>query len=229
MIIDVIFLILSYAAAHLGFKRGLIQAVLNLGGWLLAVVFAIKLTPWGTATLNAAIGTDGYFVTVLVSFGVLTMLFLQIIKGIGKGLEGVLEVAHVDIFNGLMGSLFYWGLFMLAYGVLLRAVDKYGFLPAPQKSTSRVYYQILTRYTDAASQGVTYLIPIGVHGFYLFSDGVDRVDSTLRREVPPEKVPNFNIYPDPPAPNPNNSGGGLHSVFDEPPVEQQPRKYQHAQ
>ena len=66
MIIDIIFAILTYIAAHLGFNRGFINAVINLGGWLLAVVFAIKLTPWLTAVLNSAIGTDGFFVTVLI-------------------------------------------------------------------------------------------------------------------------------------------------------------------
>ncbi len=232
MIIDIIFAILSYAAAHLGFTRGFISAVINLGGWLLAVVFAIKLTPWLTAVLNSAIGTDGYFVTVTIAFAVLVVAFLQIIKAIGKGLEGVLEIAHVSVFNGLMGAAFYWALFMLAYGVGLRAIDKYGFLPNNQKLSSRVYFQILARYTDQASQAVTLLIPIGVHGFYLFSDGVSRVDSTLRREIPPEKVPDFNKYPNPFTPNPApHTETGLHSVFDidPPPPQQQERRYQNAQ
>ncbi len=233
MIIDILFAILSYIAAHFGFKRGLIHAVINLGGWLLAFVFAIKLTPWLTAVLNSAIGADGYFVTTLIAFAVLVFGFLKVIEAIGKGLEGILEMAHVDTFNGLMGSAFYWALFMLAYGVLLRAVDKYGFLPEGQKSQSRIYYQILTRYTDQASNAVTYLIPIGVHGFYLFSDGVDRVDSTLRRNIPPSQIPDLNLYPNVPLTPPptTNDGGGLHSVFDvkPPPSRQQPRKYQHAQ
>jgi uncharacterized membrane protein required for colicin V production len=231
--IDVIFVILTYAAAHLGFKRGFVDAIINLGGWLLALVFAVKLTPWGAAVLNSMLGHDGYFVTVLAAFAILVFVFLKTINAVGQGFEGLLKMAHIDIFNGLMGSVFYWALFMLAFGVGLRAIDKYGFLPSGQKNTSRVYYQLLTRYTDQASVAVTYLIPIGVSGFYLFSDGVDRVDSTLRQNVPPSKMPNFNIYPSTPPPPPpsTNNGGGLHSIFDaEPPATQQtPRKYQHAQ
>ncbi|MEY4927984.1 MAG: hypothetical protein RI894_2420 [Bacteroidota bacterium] len=234
MAIDLIFVVLTYVAAHFGFKRGLIEAVINLGGWLLAVVFAIKLTPWGTAVLNSVLGSDGYFVTVIAAFGILVFLFLKIINAIGRGLEGTLKMAHIDIFNGLMGSVFYWCLFMLAYGVALRAIDKYGLLPTTQKSTSRIYYQLLTRYTDQASSAVTYLIPIGVSGFYLFSDGVDRVDSTLRKTIPPSQIPSFHLYPSQPLTPPpavHDDGGGLHSVFDvePPPARQQPRKYQHAQ
>lgn len=238
MIIDLIFAILSYTAAHLGFNRGLIQAVINLGGWLLAVVFAIKLTPWLTAILNSAIGADGFFVTVLLSFFILVFVFLQAINAVGKGLEGALNIAHVGVFNGLMGAAFYWALFILAYGVSLRSIDKYGLLPEAQKNGSRFYYQLLTRYTDQASNVVTYLIPIGVDGFYLFSEGVGKVDSSLRRTIPPSKIPN--LYPslNPKKPNTSNTPsdndnnqGELHSIFDTkpPPAEQQQRRYQHAQ
>ena len=148
-------------------------------------------------------------------------------------------MAHVGVFNGLMGAAFYWALFILAYGVSLRSLDKYGFLPEAQKNGSRFYYQLLTRYTDQASNVVTYLIPIGVDGFYLFSEGVGKVDSSLRRTIPPSKIPN--LYPslNPKNPNTNHTPansdnanqGELHSIFDTkpPPAEQQERRYQHAQ
>jgi uncharacterized membrane protein required for colicin V production len=54
MIINGLFALITYAAFHLGHHRGLVGAAFGFFGWLLAFIFAVKLTPWGTGVIKFA-------------------------------------------------------------------------------------------------------------------------------------------------------------------------------
>ena len=197
MLIDVLFVAISYLAAHIGFQQGLIRASVNLFGWVFALGVAVKLTPWLARVLNVAIGLD-ILITPLIAFFVLGFGFWKLIGVIGGAMEGLLKKAHVSVFNGLMGSALYASLFLLLFSLVLKYADRYGYVPEHEKATSRTYYQVLSRYPDAAEQGGRIMLPFAMDSWYYFMSTVVRIDSTLQKNVPVAAPTNTPITPPPP-------------------------------
>jgi uncharacterized membrane protein required for colicin V production len=190
MLIDILFVAISYFAAHLGFQQGLIRAAINLAGWMFALVFAVRLTQWGTDVLNTLFNTD-LIITPIAAFAILFFGFMKAMSALAKALEGFLSITHISIFNKIMGSTLYAFLFLLLFSMVLRVVDKYDYLGDNQKATSRTYYQFLARYPEVAETVGRFLLPFGVEAWDRFHDTMERVDSTLKETVPPEHIHQF--------------------------------------
>ena len=193
MIIDILFVAISYLAAHLGFQQGLIRATINLTGWVFALVIAVRLTAWGTAVINTLFNSD-LVITPIVAFAILFLGTMRVMHAIGKVLEGFLSITHVSIFNKIMGSTLYACLFLLLFSLVIKVGDKYEMVSDSEKATSRTYYQFLVHYPEFAETVGRFLLPFGVEAWDNFHATINRVDSTMKQTVPPESVRHFNPY-----------------------------------
>jgi Colicin V production protein len=178
MIVDGIFLIISYAALHLGFKRGFVRALFGFFGWLLAFIFAIKLTPWGGKVIESIIKVD-LQVNPLIAFVILALIGWRLVHAIGNSTDSKVNGDDISIFNGLAGSGLYWLAFVLTYSLVLSAADSYKMLPPQFTNGSRTYHQILTKYPEGAKKGLILLLPFIAEGWNVLDNAVSGIATAL--------------------------------------------------
>jgi uncharacterized membrane protein required for colicin V production len=236
MIIEALFGIITYAAFHLGHHRGLVGAAFGFFGWLLAFIFAVKLTPWGTGVINSLVNAE-LQVNPLIAFVILGFIGWRIVQSISNSSSGMVENGEISVFNRLAGGALYWVAFMLTFSLVLRAGTTYKIIPANIVERSRIYNQMLSRYPDIAMKSLTYLIPFIADGWGVLDKAISDIDHSLNEARPAKVEPVVEPPPPPPQNTPNapptndpapNATPDLNSVFDKK-DQQSPRRFREAE
>lgn len=196
MIIDVFFVVITYAAFHLGHHRGLVGAAFGFFGWLLAFIFAVKLTPWGTDVINSLLRTP-LQINPLIAFVILGFIGWRIVQSISNSSSGIVERGEVSVFNRLAGGALYWVAFMLTFSLALQAGRTYNLIPPHITERSRTYNQMLSRYPDIAMRSLTYLIPYIADGWAVLDNAISNINTSLNDARPQAPL---NPTPTPPPP-----------------------------
>jgi uncharacterized membrane protein required for colicin V production len=215
VVIEALFGIITYAAFHLGHHRGLVGAAFGFFGWLLAFIFAIKLTPWGTGVIDSLLGVS-LQINPLIAFVILGFIGWRIVQSIGNSSTSMVESGEISVFNRLAGGALYWVVFMLTFSLVLRAGTTYKVIPSSIVERSRIYNQMLSHYPDIAMKSLTYLIPFIADGWGVLDKAISDIDQSLNEARPARVLP---ALPEPPAapPTPSTVQEGepkLNSLFD---------------
>lgn len=138
MIFDILFLAFVGLGFYQGWKHGVIYSVFSIVGWFLGIIAALKFSYVAVNFLN------GYFhlspkVMVTISFILILVLVLTLMRLIGWSLEQILKSADMNlpnqVFGGILHSLI--GLYVLC--VLIWFLNKLDVFPLHQKESSHIY------------------------------------------------------------------------------------------
>jgi hypothetical protein len=207
MVLDIIFIGVSYLAIHLGLKRGLVGAAIGFFGWFAAFVFAIKLVPWGTGVINSLVGFD-LQINPLIAFVILLYLGWKIVRSIGQSSSSKVSddiKNDVNVFNALAGSGLYWVAFVLTMSIFVRAAETYNLMPEQVKRGSRTYSQILTKYPDGATRIIVYMLPFLKEGWNHLDEAIGKIDTSLQEGLPDAEHHVTTSAPDVAPPPPTNA------------------------
>ncbi len=156
--IDIIFLIVAGFCFYTGWSQGIIQTVFTALSYLFGAMAAFKFAPTVTKMLETTLNNSSpmmFIAGFLVSF-VLTII---VIRMIGRGMEGVMEVSHINIINQFFGGILLALIGVLFYSMLLWFADEARFVKAETKHESMTY-SFLHEYPGVAKTVFVRIMPI---------------------------------------------------------------------
>lgn len=138
MIFDILFLIFVALGFWQGYKNGIIYSVFSILGWFLGLVAALKFSYKAVLLLQGFAHLSPKSLAVL-SFVLILLFVLLLMKLIGWGLEQILKAASANLPNQVIGGVLHSliGLYVLC--VFIWFLDRLDIFPAAQKTHSHVY------------------------------------------------------------------------------------------
>jgi membrane protein required for colicin V production len=157
MILDIVFAVLVASAFALGYKRGLVRALLGTLAILVALVAAIQGSRVATLWLHEQTGWDGPWMPLagLILVFVAVLLIFQLI---GSLLEGVLKAVALGWLNRSAGGLLFGGAMALICATALWYLYHGGWLP-PEAIDGSMTLEPLLDTAPLVTEWVGALIP----------------------------------------------------------------------
>ncbi len=118
MLVDLIYVILLVLAVLKGWQRGLIAGIFSFVAIIIGLAAALKLSAVVAGYIGAAITVSDAWLPV-ISFAVVFILVLLLIRLGVKALEKFFEVTMLGWANRLGGVIFYGAVYTLVFSVLI--------------------------------------------------------------------------------------------------------------
>ncbi|MFZ4473944.1 MAG: CvpA family protein [Saprospiraceae bacterium] len=138
MLIDVIFLLIFSYGFWIGYNRGIIGTIFNIGAYVFGIVLAFKITPTTTNILETAFNSDNPTI-FLAGFLINLAVIMLVLRMASAGITGLFEIAFLGLFNRAAGGILTGGFFVLIYSVLLWFLVKVQFLNTATLTESKTY------------------------------------------------------------------------------------------
>lgn len=183
MIIDILCGLLVGTSFYLGYKKGIIKSVFGILSIIIALLVTLKFS-FLMINLVEKILTVDPRLNILIGF-VLTFLLIMVgIRMIGKGLEKILETAHINFINQLAGGAVSAIIAIVLYSSVIWFVNQLKLISQEAKTAS-ITYIYLEAVPDKSRWAIQKLKPI-------FSEFWDKSQEAIHKMEPqiPEKEEN---------------------------------------
>lgn len=138
MAIDILTLLLLALAAFKGYRRGLIVAIFSFLGIVIGIAAALKFSvavaDWFHDNTNIGVQWLPFISFILVMIGVIIIL-----RWIANMLEAAIDLVLLGWLNKLGGIIFYVGIYLLVYSIVLFYAAKMGIIKQETIDASQTY------------------------------------------------------------------------------------------
>ncbi|MCU0375992.1 MAG: CvpA family protein [Chitinophagaceae bacterium] len=157
MVVDILVLLAVVMAILKGYQQGLIMALFNTLSLWIGLAAAVKLSSVVAPSLAPYIPAGPRYLPI-VSFILVFLVVLIIIRFAGKVLQKTLEAAKIGFINRLAGVVLYLLLYLGIISVLLFYIKNMGLLneAIAEKSTT---YSFIAPYGPAVLNATGFIIP----------------------------------------------------------------------
>ena len=138
MYIDILFIGAVGYGFFKGFSQGIINSIFSVLGIVIAFMAAFKLSPYMTEMLEKGFDIYNPFM-FLAGFGATFFLTKWLLSFVAEFVTNILEVAHVNFLNQIVGALILTVIFSFIFSVLVWFADSTRILSPQQKATSISY------------------------------------------------------------------------------------------
>lgn len=153
MAIDIFLLIAIGYGFYIGQQRGIVKTILTAIIYLLGIMAAFKLAPIISSALFTLFKNESPMV-ILSGFGIAFILVLVVARFLSKGIENLLQVAHINTLNKIAGGLVLAAVLVLFYSVLVWFADEAHLIEEKSKRQSVSYSFLITCPARAKNLGV---------------------------------------------------------------------------
>ena len=138
MTIDVLFLAAALFGFLKGFKEGIINSVFSVLSMVVALMAAFKFAPYMTEMLEKGFSIYNPLMFIM-GFVVTFFLAKWLIRWGSELLTGILEVAHINLLNQVVGATVLTVFFSFLFSVLIWFADGARLIDTETKATSFTY------------------------------------------------------------------------------------------
>jgi membrane protein required for colicin V production len=193
MAIDIIFLLCAGSGFFYGYNRGIIETVLTAFAYLFGLLAAFKLAPTVSSILTSIFNNDSGLM-LIAGFALTFIGVILLIRLIINAMEGVLEVAHINIINQFAGGVLMAAFTTLIYATLLWFTVSAGLVEDRSKQQS-FSYAFLKDYPTRAKKVGEAVLPVFRHFFDEAYELLDKIKKNGGVEKS-ESEPNIIDLPD---------------------------------
>jgi len=138
MIFDILFILFIALGFWQGYKHGVIYSIFSLAGWFIGIIAALKFSYLMINLLHGYVSLSPKALAI-VSFILILVLVLLLMKAIAWSLEQILKAVSLNLPNQVIGGILHSliGLYVLC--VFIWFLNKLDVFPERQKETSHVY------------------------------------------------------------------------------------------
>lgn len=158
MLLDIIFAALIVFAVLKGYQRGFIIGLFSLVAVIIGLAAAMKLSIVMADYLGKAVNISDRWMPV-VSFAVVFLLVILLIRLGGKAIEKTVEMAMMGWLNKLGGMLLFVVIYITVFSVLIFYAEQLKFLQ-PDTIEKSVTYSFVQPWGPKAINGLGSIIPI---------------------------------------------------------------------
>lgn len=187
MVIDIILVLVIVYGFYVGFTKGIIKTIVSVLSIAFAVMASLRFAPAMTNFLKELFNETSplMFVAGLLATFILTMMVLRLL---GRGLEGILQTANINIFNQLLGGAFLSAMLVLLYSGILWFVLHSSFRNIEEATADSVTYSFIESYPQTVWKYAGKLKPI-IQDFWDYSiDIMDEVQTMTEKSEGEETI-----------------------------------------
>ncbi|MBV6429415.1 MAG: hypothetical protein KIPDCIKN_03973 [Haliscomenobacter sp.] len=147
MVIDIILVIVAVYGFYVGYSRGIIKTIFSVLAIAVGIIAALRFSPSVTDFLKQMFNETSplMFVAGLILTFALTMMFLKLL---GRGFEGILEAANINVINQTLGGAFMASVLILIYSGILWFVLNSSFRNISEVTADSQTYPFLKEYPE---------------------------------------------------------------------------------
>lgn len=181
MVIDIILVIVAVYGFYVGYSRGIIKTIFAVLSIAVGVIAALRFTPSVTNFLKDFFGETSplMFVAGIILTFAGTMMFLRLI---GRGFEGLLETANVNVINQTLGGLFMAAVLVFLYSTILWFVLKASFRNIDEITAESQTYPFLQDYPQMVYKFGGKLKPLALDFWDYTLEVMDQVQEATEKE-----------------------------------------------
>ena len=157
MFLDIIYTVLLFLAVFRGYRQGLIIGLFSLVAVIIGLAAAMKLSVVAATWIGKEVNVAEKWLP-LVSFIVVFIVVVLLIRLGAKAIESMVEVVMLGWLNKLAGMLLYAVIFTLIFSVLLFYAEQMQLLQ-PSTIKSSVTYEYIQPWGPKVINGFGTLIP----------------------------------------------------------------------
>lgn len=158
MLLDLIYAVIIVLAVFHGYRRGLIVGLFSLVAVIIGLAAAMKLSIVAGIYISKVINVSEEWLP-LISFIVVFILIVLLIRLGAKALEKAIELAWLGWVNKLGGVIFYAAIYTIVFSVLLFYAEQMKWLQ-PETINKSVTYSFVQPWGPKAIDGFGAIIPI---------------------------------------------------------------------
>lgn len=159
MAIDIILVVVALYGFYVGYSRGIIKTIFSVLSIGIGIIAALRFTPTVTNFLKGAFNqtTPFMFIAGIIVTFLLTMGLLRLV---GKGFEGIMETANINVINQTIGGIFMAAVLVFLYSSILWFVLKASFRNAEELTAESQTYPFLADYPQTVYKFAGKLKPL---------------------------------------------------------------------
>lgn len=177
MLLDLIYAVIIVFAVFHGYRRGLIVGLFSLVAVIIGLAAAMKLSIVAGTYISKVINVSEEWLP-LISFIVVFILIVLLIRLGAKAIEKAIELAWLGWVNKLGGVIFYASIYTLIFSVLLFYAEQMKWLQ-PETINKSITYSFVQPWGPKAIDGFGAIIPIFKDMFGELEKFFDRVASKI--------------------------------------------------
>lgn len=138
MLIDILFLLFAGIGFSIGYKKGIVRAVVTAFSVIVAALAAFRFAPTVTDAVSSIFKSSSSSM-VLIGFAVTFIAVILAIRGIVRLIEKSFEAANINFINKIAGGVLSGAIATLVLSGLLWFGDNAGLLKPSVKQESMTY------------------------------------------------------------------------------------------
>lgn len=176
-----------------GFREGIVNTVLSVLSFFIAILAAFKFSPAVTRVIESSMGA--YSPLMFIGGALITFFIARwLIAFVAEAITGMLQATHVNLLNQLLGGGLLGFFFVFVFSVFVSFADSVQLIDNQTKGTSRTYqYLEPIRNTTLATVGG--LKPFATDFFKEIGRAMDDMSNASKK---PAYDSNSTIYNTPP-------------------------------
>ncbi|MEO6189730.1 MAG: CvpA family protein [Saprospiraceae bacterium] len=182
MILDIICGLIIAASFYIGYTKGIIKTFFGAVSIFFGLLAALKFSFIIINLLEKILHTDPRLIIVL-GFVATFLLVLIGIRMIGKGLEKILETAHINFINQIAGGVFSALLGLLILSSVIWFLNQIKVISPTLKSTSFTY-PILEQVPEKSRAVLSKIKPFFSEFWDKTKEAMDKVDASHQPSDP---------------------------------------------
>jgi membrane protein required for colicin V production len=172
MFIDIVVLLAVVMALFKGYSKGFIMALVNTLSLIIGLAAAVKFSSVISPIVAEKTGSGQY--TPIVSFALVYLAVIIVIRLLGKAIEKTLETVKIGFVNRMGGVVLYLLLYVSVVSILVFYLEKMGIF-TPDLVEQSVTYAYIAAFGPTILDGIGYLIPFFRDMFDQLNDFFDEV------------------------------------------------------
>lgn len=173
MFIDLVVLITVVLALVKGYSKGVIMALFNTLSLIIGLAAAVKFSAIIAPVISEKLDTGEQF-TPIISFLLIFIAVLLVIRFVGKALEKTFETASIGFINRASGALLYLLVYLSVLSVLFFYIEKTGLVRKEVQEAS-ITWEWIMPWGPAVLDGIGLLIPYFKNMFDTLNDFFEQV------------------------------------------------------
>ncbi len=138
MMIDIVFLLAICICFYLGYTKGILKSTFGILSILMAILVTLKFSFLLIGFFENSLKLDARLALIL-GFVVCFLLIMLLIRVIGRGVEQMLETAHINFINKLAGGVASAFIAMALFSSVIWFMNQIKLIGSSTKESSKTY------------------------------------------------------------------------------------------
>ncbi|NOT36144.1 MAG: CvpA family protein [Saprospiraceae bacterium] len=183
MILDLVCGIILAASFYLGYTKGILKTVFGVLSIIIGILAALKFSFLAINILEKTLTIDPRM-NIIIGFVLTFVLVLIGIRMIGRGLEKILETAHINFVNQIAGGILSALISLVIFSSLIWFFDQIKVI-APETQKSSLSYPIIKQVPEKSKAVLTKIKPFFSEFWDKTKQAMDKVEPGLQPSNPP--------------------------------------------